>query len=180
MNLNDICYDDYKFNKDIGKYIKGTECMNITPIVTKYDEIKIPDKVECSLDSSFKLEFESGDVVCIDETDPQHIKFCDKAYDTKVLSVVNYGATQILGQRAPYPVSLAGNIPIKVVCNTPIEIGDILVSSRHEGYAQSFKTWQPSATWSDMQKVWTHTGSPFAKALENCDSGNKTIRGWLG
>lgn len=177
-DISEICSDEYKEFED-GKYEKTTTCSNQSATWTEEETVTIPRTTNCNLDSNFNLEFESGDVVCIDETDPQHIKFCDKAYDTKVVSVVNYQATQIIGQRAPYPISIGGNIPVKVICNTPIQIGDLLVSSNVQGYAQSFKTWQPTATWSDMRKVWEHTGSPFAKALENCDSGSKIIRAWL-
>ncbi len=91
----------------------------------------------------------------------------------------------IINQRAPYPLSLTGNVPIKVVCSTPIEIGDLLVSSNTKGYAQSYKTWIPTKptnldeAWNILKKVWENQGSPFAKSLESCDSGNKTIRAWI-
>ena len=158
---------------DIAELMHSKKSADTTICISRDKEIR------CSLRNNFTYEFESGDVVCIDETDPQHIKFCDKAYDTSVLSVVNYEATQIIGQRAPYPVAIAGNIPVKVICDTPIQIGDLLVTSNIEGYAQSFKAWQPTATLDDMKKVWEHTGSPFAKALEPCNSGTAVIRAWL-
>ena len=94
--------------------------------------------VICTLDLEFDLEFESGDVICADPDNPLRIKFCDGAYDKTVLSVVNYEATQIIGQRAPYPVSLAGVVPVKVKCDDAIKPGDALVSADTDGYAQKW------------------------------------------
>ena len=184
QNISDICSDNYKEFEE-GKFNKTIVCVNETSTWTEEEIITIPRKTECSLNPNFNLEFESGDVVCIDETDPSHIKFCDKQYNTLVVGVINYDATMIINQRAPYPLSLTGNVPIKVVCSTPIEIGDLLVSSNTKGYAQSYKTWIPTKptnldeAWNILKKVWENQGSPFAKSLESCDSGNKTIRAWI-
>jgi len=173
-NISEICSDNYELVED-NKYKKVVNCVNETPTWTEEETIIIPRKVECSLNPNFELEFESGDVVCIDKTDPNHIKFCDKQYDTSVVGVINYNPTMIIGQRSPYPLSLSGNVPVKVICNTPIEIGDLLVSSSHKGYAQSIKTVTPTT----LNQVWNKIGSPFAKSLESCNSGNKTIRAWI-
>lgn len=183
-NISEICQNNYELVED-NKYKKVVNCVNETPTWTEEEVITIPRKTECYLDSNFNLEFESGDVVCIDKEDPNHIKFCDKQYDTSVVGAINYNPTLIIGQRAPYPLSLVGNVPVKVICDTPIEIGDLLVSSNTKGYAQSFKSWIPTKptnldeSWNILKKVWENQGSPFAKALEICNSGNKTIRAWI-
>lgn len=119
-------------------------------------------------------EFESGDVVCA-SGDLKTIEYCERAYDTSVLSVVNFEAVQFIGADAPYPVSLAGIVPVKVECGTPIKVGDLLVSSDRPGYAQSAKAERPENT----QETWDMLGSSFAKALEPCDGGEAVIKAWL-
>jgi len=172
---SEICYDEFKFAEgQINKFNKVIICHNDTATYTEDEFRTIPKRVDCNLNQNFVKEFESGDVVCTD-TDPQKIKFCDSAYDTSVIGVVNYEATMILNQRAPYPVTLAGNIPVKVKCDTAINIGDLLVSSSTAGVSQSVKTVTPTT----LAQVWNKLGSPFAKALESCSSGTDTIRGLL-
>jgi len=129
---------------------------------------------KASAEAGLSDEFESGDVVCI-STDLRTIEYCDSAYDSEVLSVVNYDASQYLGVNAPYPVSLKGIVPVKVDCITPIKVGDLLVTSEKPGYAQNLKTQTPSS----FEEVWDMMGSPFAKALESCDSGEAVIKAWL-
>ncbi len=167
---SEVCVDEYR-SVGNNQFEKVIQCHNDTATYSENEFRTIPKKVDCNLNQNFNLEFESGDVVCSD-TDSQKIKFCDSAYDTSVIGVVNYEATMILNQRAPYPVTLAGNIPVKVKCDIPINIGDLLVSSNTQGYAQSIKTITPTS----LAQVWNKMGSPFAKALESCSSGTKTIR----
>ena len=75
----------------------------------------------------------------------------------------------------PYPVALAGNIPVKVICNNPIEVGDSLVSSNEEGHAMKLDI-SDVTTFKQFQE---RNDAVFAKALEPCDSGRKTIRAWI-
>jgi len=132
---------------------------------------------KASKEAGVSGEFESGDVVCVDLNNPKQIKFCDGEYDTNVLSVVNYGATQFIGDpSAPYPVSLKGIVPVKVDCSTPIKAGDMLVTAEKPGYAQSIKTETPQ----NLEEMWSMlVGTQFAKALEPCDSGKAIIKTWL-
>jgi len=131
---------------------------------------------KASKEESVGGEFESGDVVCVDLNNPKQIKFCDGGYDSNVLSVVNYGATQFIGNpNAPYPVSLKGIVPVKVDCTMPIKAGDLLVSSSKPGHAQSIKVTTPQS----FDGMWAMMGSPFAKALEGCDNGEAVIKAWL-
>ncbi len=171
-NVNDICGESFEpIEGNEGKFNKITICQNTTSTYTEDELITIPKKVSCNLNTFFVKEFESGDVVCSD-TDAQRIKYCNSAYDTSVIGVVNYEATMILNQRAPYPVALVGNVPIKVKCDTAINVGDLLVSSNTQGYAQSVKTVTPTT----LAQVWSKMGSPFCKALQSCNSGTATIR----
>ena len=73
------------------------------------------------------------------------------------------------------PIALKGNVPVKVDCSTPIEAGDLLVSASTQGYAQSVQAVTPTS----WQQVWNNLGSPFAKALEDCEQGTSVIRAWV-
>jgi len=56
-----------------------------------------------------------------------------------------------------------------------IEAGDLLVSASTQGYAQSVQAVTPTS----WQQVWNNLGSPFAKALEDCEQGTSVIRAWV-
>ncbi|MFH1722946.1 MAG: hypothetical protein ABH950_10135 [Candidatus Altiarchaeota archaeon] len=129
-----------------------------------------------SKEKGVKGEFESGNVVCADPTDPRRIAPCRGSYDGNVLSVVNYKASQFIGDpSAPYPVALKGIVPVKVDCSTPIMAGDLLVSSDKPGVAKKldFNDFDEKIDYLD------HLGSDFAKALEDCNQGESTIKAWL-
>ncbi len=141
------------------------------------DEEKIGYQYACVLDSDFELEFESGDAICFKRAmdSVTVIDYCEKAYDKKALSTINYNATINFGpEYYPYPVSLAGNIPIKVICDDPIEVGDSLVASDIPGYAMRIDVSDVST----FQEFQDKNDAVFAKALEPCSSGRKIIRGW--
>ena len=74
----------------------------------------------------------------------------------------------------PYPVALVGNIPMKVICDNPIEPGDSLVSSNIPGYAMKLDI----SDVTNFQEMQDKYDAKFAKALESCDSGRKIIRAW--
>jgi len=141
------------------------------------DEEKESYQYSCILDPDFKLEFEGGDVVCFERAmgSVTVIKYCEKAYDKTVLSTINYEATMIIGaEYYPYPVSLTGNIPVKVICDNPIEIGDSLVASDVPGYAIKLDI----SNVASFQGLQDKNDAKFAKALESCNSGRKIIRAW--
>lgn len=129
----------------------------------------------CDWRDGAEPEFEIGDVVCLDPEFPKMITLCDEAYDHNILSVVNYNATMLFGtgKGRAYPLSLAGNIPVNVICDDPIIAGDLLVTADEPGYAMKLDLDDESLT---IRQV---TGTVFAKATENCGSGRKTIRAWL-
>ncbi len=142
------------------------------------DEEKDSWEYKCIFDQDFELEFEQGDVVCFDRAmdSVTVIKYCEKSYDKTALSTLSYNATMIIGaEYYPYPVSLAGNIPVKVICNNPIEVGDTLVTSNEQGYAMKLDI-SDVTTFKQFQE---RNDAVFAKALEPCDSGRKTIRAWI-
>ena len=116
-------------------------------------------------------------MVCADPMNSQRISSCEGAYDVGVLGVVNYKAIIKLGGSGPYPLAIGGNVPVKVICTTPIARGDPLVSAAQAGYAQSAKAWTPGAN--DLGLIWNRASSIFAKALEPCPAGTAIIRAWL-
>jgi len=123
---------------------ENTVC-ELVEVTKTYGEENVTESVvECSRDSD--LEFESGDVVCTDTENEGRIKYCDGDYDVTVMSVVNYDATQIIGGAGgePYPISLAGNVPVKVDCDeAAIKIGDALVTDDKAGFARKFVEKRP-------------------------------------
>jgi hypothetical protein len=132
----------------------------------------------CILNESFELEFKDGDVVCIDPSGNgmNILKACGGEFDKDVVSVVSYNATTIFGPEVyPYPVALAGNVPVNVICDKPIRRGDLLVTSAEKGYAMKLDVDDPSITWKHS------LGTVFAKAISECDGTEKytQIRGWL-
>ncbi len=142
------------------------------------EEMKKGYQYKCVLDSDFESEFENGDVVCFKRAmdSVTVIDFCEKAYDKKALSTVSYNATIKFGpDYYPYPVSLAGNVPMKVICDNPIEVGDPLVTSDIPGYAMKLDISDVTT----FQEFQDRNDAVFAKALEPCDSGRKIIRAWV-
>ena len=123
-------------------------------------------------------EFEEGDVVCFERTmgSTSIIKSCERAYDKTALSTISHNATITIGpQFYPYPVSLAGNVPMKVICDNPIKLGDSLVTSDISGYAMKLDI-SDVTTFEEMQD---RNDAVFAKALEPCNSGRNLIRAWI-
>jgi len=132
----------------------------------------------CYLSNNFKLEFENGDVVCAVSLNGKEILIgkCNKAYDKRVLGVISYSASGVLGPRyKPYPVSIGGNVAVKVICDEPIEVGDSLVYSGIENYAMKLSI-EESDTLKDFEEKQKGV---FAKALESCSSGKAIIRAWV-
>jgi len=127
---------------------------------------------KCKFINNFESEFESGDVVCLDKNNPTFIQFCDSDFDNTVLSVINYNSTLILANNAPYPMSLAGNVPVKVICDDPISPGDMLVTASEPGYAKKLNM-------NNELTIKQVTGTIFAKATEGCSEGRAVIRAWL-
>ncbi len=145
---------------------------------TILDDMKDNFQYTCILDQNFELEFEQGDVVCFDRAigSVTVIKYCEKSYDKTALSTLSYNATMTIGAAYyPYPVSLAGNIPVKVICDNPIEVGDPLVTSNKPGYAMKLDI-SDVTTFKEFQE---RNNAIFAKALEPCESGKKLIRAWI-
>ena len=146
---------------------------------------------------------EGTDVVCVDVNNPIKVTYCNGAYDTAVVGIISSMNASLIANigcgghntipmydennlligyeddptacNTFRPIALKGNVPVKVDCSTPINIGDLLVTASEEGYAQSINSFTPTS----WQQVWSHLGSPFAKALESCDEGTGTIRAWI-
>lgn len=188
LRVTRSCSGDASCNEDIAEYWTSKEALKNTYCgedrfnylnESLPEEIKSTSDFDCILDPNFKLEFEDGDVVCYDgslKSGWTVIKFCDKSYDKKALSALSYNANFKLGARYyPYPVGLAGNIPVKVICDKSIEVGDPLVSSSVPGYAMKLDV-SNVKTFKEMQD---RNDAVFAKALEPCTSGRKTIRAWI-
>ncbi|MFH1523065.1 MAG: hypothetical protein ABIE43_04595 [Patescibacteria group bacterium] len=129
---------------------------------------------ECSLPSDFKKEFFNGDVVCAKEGATNILKKCEEPYDKTAIASISEDPTVVLGGAGPYNVALAGNIPVKVICDNPIEVGDLLVYSGIENYAMKLAV-DPNDSVLDYHNK---SQGVFAKALEACESGRKTIRAW--
>jgi len=131
--------------------------------------------INCRWKEGAKPEFDDGHVVCLDPKNPQMIQSCNGAYDNSVLSVVSEHPTMVMGNgpgRA-YPLSLAGNIPVKVKCDKPIAPGDLLVTAKQPGYAMKLDLDDRNL---GIKEV---TGTVFAKATENCERGEAVIRAWM-
>ena len=168
--FNEIVCDEDKFNSYTSEKLR--EFLNNDP-----EEYEIYLRQFCSVPEEF-IEFESGDVVCIDDGDVEKnfIRPCNGAYDKAAISVVNYDATQIIGRPDyPYPVSLAGNVPVKVICDKPIEIGDSLVSADRPGYAMKIDISDVDS----FQEFQNRNDAVFAKAMTSCESGEAIIRAWI-
>ncbi|MCP6718533.1 MAG: hypothetical protein KJI70_03305 [Patescibacteria group bacterium] len=141
------------------------------------------DLTKCDyFNDTFTYEYETGDVVCIDvehSGKPEEydlVKFitdCDSSYDKRVLSSINYDSTLTL-RGFLYPVTMTRNIPVKVICDTPIEVGDPLVTSNVPGYAMSAYVDEPD----NFRESFDMQSAVFVKALDSCDNGTATIRAW--
>ena len=171
VTVSGVCDGSSTCNDDITEYVHSKASSENYKCEKTGDNGEGPE--ECKYANGFKPEFESGDVVCLDPENPKFIKRCDSAYDNHVLSVINYDATFSVGQGKPYPMSLSGNVPVKVICDIPIKPGDMLVTADKAGYAMKFDSDDENLT------LKQSTGTIFAKATENCDSGEKIIRAWL-
>jgi len=126
---------------------------------------------ECKSNEKYIKELSSGEVVCIDINNPELIVKCTDAFDSKVLSWVSTNPSMLINaKKGGYPIILSGKAPLKVDCTVPINVGDLLVTSNTDGYAQKFTI---SAL--DQSK---NIGTVFAKALEACSSGTDIIEAW--
>ena len=74
------------------------------------------------------------------------------------------------------PIALKGKVPVNVVCNTAIRQGDLLVSANRKGYAMKKNLDELSID----EKIEKIDGTTLGKALESCNSGEKTINAWIG
>ncbi len=130
----------------------------------------------CRLDDDFESEFENGDVVCAESGLRNIIRPCNGAYDPMAVSVLSYNATITIGQLYnPYPISLAGNVAVKVICDKPIKQGDSLVSAEQSGWAMKLDVSDVTS----FEELQRRNNAVFAKALEDCESGRKVIRAWI-
>ncbi len=131
---------------------------------------------------------ESGDVICMNGGIASH---CKNSFDTSVLGVISTkpaivieGSNVVLMGSQNYtipddkvPIALKGKVPVKADCDVyPIKEGDLLVSSKEKGYAQSIKALKPK----EAAEILEILGSEFGKALEECKSGKKRILAWVG
>ena len=131
---------------------------------------------------------EAGDIVCMKNG---KAGICSSAFATSVLGVISTkpaivieGENVVLMGKENYtfaddkaPIALKGRIPVKVDCDAhPVKEGDLLVSSKEKGYAQSIKSFKGKEA-NDILDIF---GSEFGKALENCRSGKKMILAWVG
>lgn len=127
----------------------------------------------------------AADVVCLNENGKAD--YCDKAYDNKILGVISTnpaivieGGSVLLG-RGNYTqdtllIALKGKVPVKVICNTPISQGDLLVSANKKGYAMK----KDLSKYSIEEKIEKLEGTTLGKALEECKSGESMIMAWVG
>ncbi|TKJ17495.1 hypothetical protein CEE44_03090 [Candidatus Woesearchaeota archaeon B3_Woes] len=188
LYVSGVCSGGDSCNQDIAekwaseKALKHIHCgedrFDYTNEIIPDDMKEDNHQYKCILDSSFELEFEQGDVICFDKAidSVTVIRYCDKSYDKTALSTLSYHATMTIGaDYYPYPIALTGNIPVKVICDNPIEVGDPLVTSNKQGYAMKLDI-SDITTFKEFQE---RNNAIFAKALEPCDSGKKLIRAWI-
>lgn len=123
----------------------------------------------CRLPEDFKPEFHDGDVVCALEGKKNTLIACNEKYDKSAIGVISENPTVVLGGAGPYKVSLLGNVPVNVICNVPIEVGDLLVYSGINNYAMKFQADKKMS----YEKYFELRHGVFAKALESCDDGIK-------
>lgn len=117
-------------------------------------------------------ELRPGDVVIVAPGVMNSVVACSDAYDTRVAGVVSARPGIILGEAAPSKVMVAttGRVKVRVdATNSPIETGDLLVSSGRPGVAMKS---EPVA----MGEVRMHRpGTLIGKALEPLPSGTGEI-----
>ena len=131
-----------------------------------------------------------GDVVCLKQNGKAG--HCDKEFDTKILGVISTapaiiieGDNIVLGKGnysnsavsdGKMPIALKGRVPVNVICNTPIQQGDLLVSSNKKGFAMK-KNLEGFSIEERLEKI---DGTTLGKALEPCSSGKRMILAWVG
>ena len=105
-----------------------------------------------------------GDVVVMDEKS-KAAKLCELEGDNRVVGVVSGDPAFILGINEEHiPIALCGRVPCKVDANfAPIDIGDILTTSKTRGHAQKVIDGK------------NRSGAVIGKALESINSGKGEI-----
>lgn len=114
----------------------------------------------------------AGTVVVLDKSETNHVLASTKSYDTKVAGVVSAEPGVILGVggEGKLKVATTGRVRVKVdATRSPIEVGDLLVTSDAEGVAmKSLEV--------DLGGVKIHRpGTIIGKALEPLASGTGEI-----
>ncbi len=134
----------------------------------------------------FPVEYplEAGDVVCVNENGKA--AYCDREADTGVLGVISTSPAVVLkgdhialgwNSYSPIeaPIALKGRVPVKVMCNAPINYGDLLVSSHKKGYAVKRDLDKLNL----IERVEKMEGITLGKALEKCEEGERKIMVWV-
>jgi hypothetical protein len=83
-------------------------------------------------------QFAAGTVVVLDSTKSNHVISSSQSYDTRVAGVISAQPGITLGEQSDDKVLVAttGRVYVNVdATNGPIQIGDLLVTSDHEGFA---------------------------------------------
>ena len=113
-----------------------------------------------------------GTVVVLDANTANHVVSSTSSYDTRVAGVISERPGIVLGERSDNKVLVAttGRVRVKVdATNTPIQIGDLLVTSSREGFAM--KSLPVEIGGARMHRPGTLIG----KALEPLASGTGEI-----
>jgi hypothetical protein len=114
----------------------------------------------------------AGTVVTLDPTKSNHVEASSQAYDTRVAGVISEQPGIVLGERGENKVLVAttGRVRLKVdASNSPIEIGDLLVTSDIPGVAMKS---QPV----NLGGIQLHRpGTLIGKALEPLTKGRDEI-----
>jgi hypothetical protein len=85
-----------------------------------------------------ETQLSAGTVVVLDASKPNQVISSTTSYDTRVAGVVSAQPGITLGEKSDNKVLVAttGRVRVKVdATNAPVQIGDLLVTSDHEGFA---------------------------------------------
>jgi hypothetical protein len=119
-----------------------------------------------------KQKIDDATVVIVDPDNPNHVIASSDAYDTRIAGVASKlpGILLGIGGEGKVKIATTGRVKVKVdATNSPIKVGDLLVSSGKEGLAMKSEP-------VDLGGVKIHRpGTLIGKALEPLDKGTGEI-----
>jgi len=157
----------------------GTERMRIAAsgVVTIYGDLSVGGNIAAKYQDlaewvPARERMSAGTVVVLDEDAPNSVTASKRSYDTKVAGVVSKKPGVALGEPGKEKVLIATTGRVKVRADAscgPIRIGDLLVTSDHEGVAMRSEPLNVSG-------VPIHRpGTLIGKALESLEQGEGEI-----